>query len=486
MEWSWKERFPTQPEVEQYLNKMTDYLGLRKDIQLNTCITSAHRDEDNNLWKVTTDKGETFTVKYLVTATGVLATPLKPPFPGLDSFQGEWYRTGLWPKHKVEFAGKRVGIIGAGATAVQVVPIVAHNAKSLTIFQRTPNYVIPGRNYPIGKEQMDEINNTYEEISKRARGHSMGFDIIDSSVKFDDMKDEAAIQRTLDSGWEKGGFHYFFETFGDTLTNPKTNEAASKFVRNKIRAIVEDKKTAELLCPTYPIFSKRPPAGHNYYQTFNRSNVELVDIRNDPIQEITPKGVKLGSKEYEFDMIIFAIGEHYIMCFELQLINWTGFDAVTGTLSNVGIHGSEEQKLSDVLKDNLATSYGITIPGFPNLFMIFGPQVPFANGPLIIDNTADWIGRTISYMKDHHVDRIECKKEAAERWTNHVDDVFNTTVVAQSAQDVGAWYVGANVKSKLRKTLFYFGGIPAYIKAVDKEIEDGYPGHILSTPIKAS
>jgi cation diffusion facilitator CzcD-associated flavoprotein CzcO len=317
MEWSWKERFPQQPEVEQYLNKMTDYLGLRKDIQLNTRITSAHRDEDKNLWKVTTDKDETITVKYLITAAGVLATPLKPPFPGIDSFQGEWYRTGLWPKHKVEFAGKRVALIGAGATAVQVAPIVAHNAKNLTIFQRTPNFVIPGRNYPIGKEQMDEIRNTYEDISKRARGHSMGFDIIDSPVKFDDVKDEAAVQRILDSGWEKGGFHYFFETFGDTLTNPKTNEAASEFVRNKIRAIVEDKKTAELLCPTYPIFSKRPPAGHNYYQMFNRSNVELVDVRNDPIQEITAKGVKLGSKEYEFDMIIFAIGEYYVMCFEL-------------------------------------------------------------------------------------------------------------------------------------------------------------------------
>ena len=310
MDWNWKERYPQQPEVEQYLNKIADHLGLRKDIQLNTRVTSAYRDEPNNTWRISTDDGKSYTCKYLITAAGVLATPLKPPFAGLDSFQGEWYQTGLWPNKKVDFTGKRIGLIGTGATAVQVAPIVAHNAKSLTMFQRTPNYVIPARNYPIGSEQMDSIKGSFEEICKRARSHSMGFDIIDSKLKYDDLKDELAIERVIDSGWEKGGFHYFFETFGDTLTDTRTNEVASEYVRKKIRAIVEDKEKAELLCPTYPIFSKRPPAGHDYYQIFNRSNVELVNIKDDPIEEITPKGVKLRSKEYEFDMIIFALGEH--------------------------------------------------------------------------------------------------------------------------------------------------------------------------------
>lgn len=325
MEWVWKERFPQQPEVEEYLNKIADYLNLRKDIQLNTRIVSAHRDEIRNLWKITTSKGEVYTCKFLISAVGVLATPLKPPFPGLDSFQGEWFQTGLWPNRKVDFTGKRVGLVGAGATAVQVAPIVAHNAKSLTIFQRTPNYVIPARNYPITAEQMDEINSTNKIICERARTHSMGFDIVDSKLKFEDVENEKAIQSVLDAGWEKGGFHYFFETFGDTLTNPKTNEVASEFVRNKIRAIVEDKKKAELLCPTYPIFSKRPPAGHNYYQIFNRSNVELVNVKSDPIQEITPKGVKLASnKEYEFDIIIFALGRSSDLWLESQATNEPG------------------------------------------------------------------------------------------------------------------------------------------------------------------
>ncbi|KAH0827270.1 Phenylacetone monooxygenase [Fonsecaea pedrosoi] len=470
MEWSWKERFPQQPEVEQYLNKIADYLDLRKDIQLNTRIVSAHRDEVQNRWRIITDKGETYTCKFLITAAGVLATPLRPPFPGLDSFQGEWYQCGLWPNKKVDFTGKRVGLIGAGATAVQVAPIVAHNAKSLTMFQRTPNYVVPARNYPITKDQMDEITRTNKEICERARTHSMGFDIIDSKLKFDDLEDEKAIQRVLDAGWEKGGFHYFFETFADTLTNPKTNEVASEFVRNKIRAIVNDKKTAELLCPTYPIFSKRPPAGHNYYQTFNRSNVELVDVKNDPIQEITPKGVKLASnKEYEFDMIIFALGPQ-------------GFDAVTGTIANIGIHGSDGQPIGDVFKKELTTSYGVTIPGFPNLFMIFGPQTPFANGPMVIDIVADYIGKTISYLKSHDIDRIESKKEAAESWSSEVNHVFEQTVVAQTAMDVKSWYVGANIQSKLHKTLLYFGGIPRYMEILNKEIEEKYPSHTLSGP----
>lgn len=470
MEWEWKERFPQQPEVERYLNKLTDYLCLRQDIQLNTNIVDAHRDEEKNIWKVTTDKGETFTCKYLITAVGVLATPLKPTFPGLDSFQGEWYQTGTWPNRHIDFEGKRVGIVGTGATAVQVAPIVAHSAKSLTLFQRTPNYVVPGRNHPIDKPQMDAIKRDYEGICKRARSQSMGFDMIDSPVHYDDLEDEAAIQRVLDSGWEKGGFHYFFETFGDMLTNPKTNKAASDFVRNKIRAIVKDQKTAELLCPEYPVFSKRPPAGHNFYQIFNRPNVELVNIKNDPIQEITPNGLKLGSREFEFDIIIFAIG----------------FDAVTGTLSKIGIHGDEDQKLADVLGDDLSTNFGITIPGFSNMFMIFGPQGPFANGPLIIDNAADWIGRTLSYMKTNHIDRIGAKRDSAEQWCNHCEDIFNTTVVAQSSKQVAAWYVGANVKAKQQKTLFYFGGMPAYIAASDKEIKDGYPGHILTTASKIS
>ena len=309
MDWTWKERFPRQPEVEEYLNKMTDFLDLRKDIQFNTKITAAHRDEASNSWKVTTGNGENFTCRYLISGTGPLATPIDPPFPGLKSFKGEWYQTGRWPKHKVDFAGKRVALIGVGATGVQVAPVVAHAAKSLTVFQRTPNFVMPSRNHPLMDEQMDEIKRDYPTIIKRAQTQVYGFDMVDATVKYDDLKTREEVQRVLEAGWEKGGFRYIFETFGDVLLSPESNEATSEFVRNKIRAIVKDPKTAELLCPNYPIVSKRPPLGHYYYETFNRENVELVDVKSDPIVDITSSGVKTGSKEYEFDMIIFALGE---------------------------------------------------------------------------------------------------------------------------------------------------------------------------------
>ena len=307
MDWSWKERFPTQPEVEEYLNRITDHLGLRKQIEFRTRIASAHRDEANNQWKVKTTEGAEYRCNYLITATGPLATPLKPPFPGLDSYTGEWYQTGLWPKHQVDFTGKRVAVVGTGATAVQVIPVVAHNAKTLTVFHRTPNYVLPARNHPLTKDQMAEIKRDYQKVFSRARAQSFGMDMVDATCKMTDLKNDRELQRILDSGWESGGFRFIFETLGDMLTNPECNEAAAEFIRNKIRAIVKDQEVAELLCPDYTILSKRPPLGHYYYEAFNRDNVKLVNIKNDPIQAITPTGLKTGSAEYDFDLIIFAV-----------------------------------------------------------------------------------------------------------------------------------------------------------------------------------
>jgi cation diffusion facilitator CzcD-associated flavoprotein CzcO len=295
--------------VEQYLNKVVDYLGIRKDIQLNTKITAASRDESGNIWRVTTAQGEEYTCRFLVSATGPLATPIKPPYPGLESFKGEWYQTGLWPKDKVQFTGKRVAIIGTGATGVQLLPVIAHTAKHVTVFQRTPNYVIPGRNHTLIDEQMDEIKANYQDVFTRARSQVYGFDITDATLKIDDLGSDAEIQQVLEAGWEKGGFRYIFETFSDVVLSPKSNEAVSEFVRRKIRAIVKDKEVADLLCPHYPIVSKRPPVGHFYYEAFNRDNVNLVDIKSDPIQEITSAGLRTSGREFEFDMIIFAIGE---------------------------------------------------------------------------------------------------------------------------------------------------------------------------------
>ncbi|KIW68005.1 hypothetical protein PV04_03981 [Phialophora macrospora] len=464
LDWNWKERFPTQPEVEEYLNRVTDYLDLRKHIEFNTKVTSAHWNSTKNVWEVTTSKGETCTATFLITATGPLATPLMPPFPGLESFKGEWYQTGLWPKHKVEFAGKRVAVVGTGATAVQVIPIVAHTAKTLTVFQRTPNFVLPARNYPIPQDQQAALKRDCEAVLKRARTQSFGMDMVDSTIKSSDLDTDADIQRVLEFGWEIGGFRFVFETFADMLTNQKCNDTAAEFVRNKIRSIVRDKETAELLCPHYAILSKRPPLGHFYYEAFNRDNVKLVDVKNDPIQAITPTGLRTGTKEYEFDMIIFAIG----------------FDAITGTLAAIDIRGDKDQHLGEQLNKDMATAYGITTPGFPNMFMVSGPQAPFANLPVVIDNTVDWIGRTIAFMQEQGHRRIATNEDVARRWSNQVDDVFNATVLPEGAKKTHSWYVGANLEGKTVRPLFWFGGVAPYFAYCDQEISDGFPGFTFS------
>jgi cation diffusion facilitator CzcD-associated flavoprotein CzcO len=470
LDWSWKERFPTQPEVEKYLNRVTDFLDLRKHIEFNTRITAAHRDEANNVWRVTTSQGQEYTCTFLITATGPLATPLKPPFPGLDSYKGEWYQTGLWPKHKVDFTGKRIAVVGAGATAVQVIPVVARNAKTLTVFQRTPNYVLPARNHPLTEEQAMEIKSDYGKVFKRARTQAFGMDFADATRTMADMKDDVEFRRVLEKGWESGGFRYVFETFADMLTNAECNDAAGEFVRDKIRSIVNDGKTAELLCPNYALLSKRPPLGHHYYETFNRENVRLVDVRNNPIQDITPTGLRTQTDEYEFDMIIFAIG----------------FDAITGTLAKIDIRGAKNQVLVEELNKKMATAYGIAVPGFPNLFMVSGPQAPFANLPVVIDNTVDWIGKTIAHMQANGHRQFDATPELADSWREQVNSVFEMTVLPQGAKDTRSWYIGANVDGKNVEPMFYFGGVGPYFAQCDKEINDGFPGFKFSSAVSAA
>ncbi|KEF53344.1 uncharacterized protein A1O9_10319 [Exophiala aquamarina CBS 119918] len=469
MDYKWKERFPTQPELERYLNEVVDYLKLRDNFVLNTRIGSAHYDDSKNIWHVTTSKGEKHTCDFLITAAGPLSTPLKPPFRGLDSFKGEYYQTALWPDKKVDFTGKRVGIFGTGATGVQLVPLIAHAAKKLTVFQRTPNYVLPGRNFVFSEGQERELKQDFNGIAKRVRAQPFGGDMGSTTRTFLNVKDKEALNQAFDYGWEQGGFRYIFETVNDMLTNVDCNEAASEFLRKKIRALVHDPVTAETLCPYYPLMSKRPPLGHFYYEAFNRPNVELVDIKKDPVEEITPTGLRTLAREFELDIIIFAIG----------------FDAVTGTLDSIDIRGNKGKPLKAHLESNLATAYGITTAGFPNLFMVLGPQSVWANLPVVIDNTVDWIGKTMSHMRESGHKRIDTKTELTEKWKEEVDKQFWGTLLGQGARATGAWHVGGNVEGKPLRCYWYFGGVPAYIEHCDQEIESGYPGFIFSNPIEA-
>jgi len=465
-DWVWKERFPTQPEMLSYLSHAAERFNMLKDIQFNTRVKSAYYDEKKNIWTVTTFQGDSYTCTFLITATGPLSIGRKPPFPGLDSFRGEWYQTSSWPKAEIDFTDKRVAVVGTGATGVQVIPVVAHSAKSVTVFQRTPNYVLPGRNHPMTVEQSKEIKRNYDHIWTQARGQVFGFAMPTIGRTIADVKDEAQHQRILEAGWEAGGFRYVFQTFDDLLTDKRSNEVASEFIRNKIRTVVKDEKTAELLCPKYPLLAKRPPLGHFYYEAFNRPNVHLVDISDDPIQEITKEGLRTGTAAYEFDIIIFAIG----------------FDAVTGALTEMDIRGKDHTKsIAEQWSKRLETFLGITVEGYPNMFMISGPQAPFANIPVIIDNTADWIGQAISYMSHQGYTRMDTKQKAVDEWCDHVKTVFEATLLAKSSEQVHSWYIGANVPGKPLSVLFYFGGLVAYFEHCEKEAAAKFPALTFSS-----
>jgi cation diffusion facilitator CzcD-associated flavoprotein CzcO len=460
-EWNWSERFPAQPETLAYLQHVANRFDMRKDIQFNTRVLSAIYDDSSKVWTVTTDQGQTYTCRYFITAAGLLSLPYKPAFPGLEDFKGEWYITGRWPKEGVDFAGKRVSVIGTGATAVQAIPIIAHTAAHLTVFQRTPNYVLPARNCTMTEDELRSIRSNYDAIWEQARNHPFGF-AMDYAGRTAAGVTPEEHQRILEGGWETGGFRYIFETFDDIFIDEKSNAVAAEFVRNKIRAIVKDPVKAELLCPKdYPLGGKRPPLGHFYYESFNRKNVSLVDVSENPITRITANGVRVGSDEYKADIIVFA----------------TGFDAATGTLTSMDIRGKGGVTLKEKWRGGPRTHLGIGVDGFPNMFMICGPQSPFANIPVVIDGMVEWIGRAIRHLRDNGLDAMEATPEAVDNWRQHVDDLVNATVLPKGKR---SWFLGDNIPGKPHVVLFYFGGAGAYRQECQAMADRGFEGFATS------
>ncbi|WP_244461507.1 NAD(P)/FAD-dependent oxidoreductase [Rhodococcus sp. ZPP] len=460
-EWDWSERFATQPEALAYLKYVADRFDMRKDILFNTRVNSAIYDEQSNEWTITTEQGGTYTCKYFIPASGLLSLPYKPDFKGLNNFQGEWYVTGNWPEEKVDFTGKRVAVIGTGATAVQVIPIVALTAKQLTVFQRTPNYVMPGRNYVLTEDERQSIRANSDTIWAMARQHFFGFAMAPAGRVMADYTPEEQ-QKILEGGWEAGGFRFIFETFDDLLVNDESNAVASEFVRNKIRAIVNDPATAEMLCPKdYPLAGKRPPLGHFYYETFNRDNVSLVDVSNNPITEISKNGVRVGNDEYEADVIIFA----------------TGFDAGTGALTHMNVQGRGGVTLKEKWEHGPRTHLGIGVDAFPNMFMISGPQTPFANIPVVIEGAVEWIGQAIKSLRDNGLDRIEATPDATEAWNDHIAQIVNATVLSKGKR---SWFFGDNVPGKAHASLFYFGGAGEYRRECLASADNNYDGFVVA------
>jgi cation diffusion facilitator CzcD-associated flavoprotein CzcO len=462
-DWRWEERFATQPQTHGYIKHVADTFGLWPDIKLGTQVISASYDDDTGTWHVTTDAGEQITTRFFITATGQLSLPYFPKFDGLADFRGEWYQTQRWPEGGVDFTGKRVAVVGTGATAVQLIPIVADEAAHLTVFQRTPNYVLPARNDALSTHDVDVIRKNLDEIFERAFSQPFGMDIPPTAGRIAADCTPEEQQQVLERGWEVGGFRYLFETFDDLLTDETANELAAEFVRNKIRAIVRDPETAEQLCPKdYPLGGKRPPLGHYYYETFNKPNVTLAAIGEVPIR-IEPDGIRVGDEFHEVDAIIFA----------------TGYDALTGTLDRIDIRGRGGVALRDRWSEGPRTHLGMLVDGFPNLMMVAGPQTPFANIPVVAEYCVRWLSRLLTTMSEQGADTVEPTPEAVAEFSALTEAVVDATVLRRGGKRT--WFLGSNVPGKPRAAVMWLGGVASFREVCEAEVSGGHKGLVLTS-----
>jgi cyclohexanone monooxygenase len=463
-EWKWPERYGTQPEILKYINHVADRFDLRRDVQLDTRIKSAHFDGKSNQWTLRTEAGEEIRARYCVMAAGNLSTPRVPDFKGIGDFKGRWYHSGLWPHEGVDFSGLRVGVIGTGSSGVQMIPIIAQQAKTLTVFQRTANFSLPARNMPMPEER--ERKHKAEYPARRAAAMETPFAIGGHPKPTKSALDVAEDERnaSYEAKWQEGGSISYLYAYTDLLVNKASNDTASEFVRNKIRGIVKDPRTAELLAPKdHPIGTKRLCLDTDYYETYNRENVTLVDVRSDPIGEITETGVRLRSgADFELDAIVFA----------------TGFDAMTGALNQIDIRTDGGTVLREHWAGGPLTYLGLMVSGFPNMFMVTGPGSPGVKTQMIasIEQHVDWIADTIDHLAAHQLDRIEPTPKAEMEWVNHVNAVADSTLYPLA----NSWYVGANIPGKPRVFMPYVGGFDRYKKRCDEIAAAGYPGFTLS------
>ncbi len=460
-EWRWSERYAAQPEILRYIAHVADRFDLRRDIQFNTRVTAAHFDEAANRWAIATHGGERVTARFCIMAAGCLSTAQVPDFAGLETFAGAWYHTGNWPHAGVDFTGRRVGVIGTGASGIQAIPVIARQAARLFVFQRTPNFTIPAWNGPLDPEHERRLKANYAEHRRKNRESRTGFVVpVGEKPALEATPDER--ECAYEARWTRGGFG-FTSAFADIGTNRDANETAAAFVRAKIRAIVRDPAVAEALSPRdHPIGTKRLPLDTDYYETYNRANVTLVDVRKDPIETITPTGLRTRGAAYELDSLVFA----------------TGFDAMTGTLLNIDIRGKGGCALKEKWADGPRTYLGIAVAGFPNLFIITGPGSPsvLSNMIVSIEQHVDWIADCLAYLRAHDVQSIEPTVAAEDAWVAHVNEVGDTTLYPLA----NSWYVGANIPGKPRVFMPYVGGVGAYRKRCDEVAAKGYEGFTLT------
>ena len=461
-EWEWTERYPEQPEILRYLNHVTDRFDLRRSIRFGTRVKAARFEAAANVWHVTTERDERLTAKFLITAVGCLSTANVPNIPGLEGFRGRWVHTGQWPHEEVDFTGKRVGMIGTGSTGIQAAPVIAQTAAYLTVFQRTANYSVPARNAPLTPEFTRYVKENFSEIRRMMHGNPNGHAFVIEDRSAFDVTPER--RRALyEAAWLKGGLQ-FRATFRDLVVSKAANDTAADFIRDKIREIVKDPQTAAKLADIdHPYAAKRPPIDTDYFETFNRDNVSLVDLRSDPIEAITQSGIQTRGAAYALDMIVFA----------------TGFDALTGPLLRIDIRGREGLALADVWRAGPRNYLGLQVAGFPNLFTITGPGSPsvLCNMPVAIEQHVEWITDCIAHMRAHRLERIEAEADAMDYWVGQVNAAAHATLLPLATH---SWYLGANVPGKPRVFMPYAGGMAQYRKICAEVAAEGYRGFALS------
>ncbi|MCY3662258.1 MAG: NAD(P)/FAD-dependent oxidoreductase [bacterium] len=459
-EWDWTERFPTQPELERYFNHVADRFDLRRDIQFDTRVERARFDEGRNRWVIDTSDGATVSARFLVSAAGCLSEVNKPPIPGAETFAGVQHHTARWPAAGVDVAGKRVGVIGTGSSGVQVIPQVAERAGHVYVFQRTAQYTVPARNRLLDDEARQELRDSFGERQqfKRTTPAGLSRPVVPASSDLD----AASRAEILEASWQRGG-PGFAMTIDDILTNPESNERAAEFVRDKIRAKVEDPDVAEkLVAIDYPIGARRLIVDIDYFETYNRHNVTLVDVKAAPITEITPRGLRTSEGHFDLEVLVYA----------------TGFDGMTGALLSMDLRGVGGLALRDKWADGAGTYIGLVASGFPNLFMITGPGSPavFSNVMLSIEQHVDWIADCLAYMVEGGFERIDADPEAEARWTRRVDELAAKSLVGKTK----SWWTGANIPGKRRGITMYLGGTHNYRAACDEVAANGYEGFTLT------
>lgn len=463
-EWNWEERFPGWAELRRYFDFVDKKLDLRRDIQFSTRVSGASFDQARNQWQIETDRGDSVRAKFMVLCVGFGSKIFIPDYKGLGSFKGPCHHTARWPQEGLEFKGKRVAIIGTGASGVQVAQVASRDAAQLTVFQRTPCLALPMRQHSLDAATQAEWKKTYRERYANRRNTFGGFDfnlLQESALAVGEAERNARYQEL----WDEGGFHYWIGTYMDVLTNEAANLTAYNFWRDKTRARIKDSAIADILAPMeppYPFGTKRPSLEQGFFEIFNQDNVSLIDVNADPIEEITPRGIRTRTRDLEFDVIVLA----------------TGFDAVSGGLTSIDIRGTRGQTLKQKWVKGTRTYLGMASAGFPNMLYVYGPQSPsgFCNGPSCAELQGDWVVRCLADMREKNIERFEATEAGEVVWGKIVQTLAGMTLFPRA----NSWYMGANVPGKPREMLNYPGGLPLYLQQCDAVAGRGYEGFELN------